>query len=35
MTPEFAKTFAARGEKDINAVVDEVVKAVRRNPSGK
>jgi len=35
MTTDLAKALAAKGEKDINAVVDEVVKAVRRNPSGK
>ena len=35
MTVDFANAFAAKGEKEINAVVDEAVKAVRRNPSGK
>ena len=35
MTADFAKAFAGKGEKEINAVVDEAVKAVRRKPSGK
>ena len=35
MMSDFAKAFAAKGEKEINAVVDEAVKAVRRSPSGK
>ena len=35
MTADFTKAFAAKGEKEINAVVDEAVKAVRRNPFGK
>ena len=35
MTAHFAKAFAGKGEKEINAVVDEAVKAVRRNPSKK
>ena len=35
ITADFAKVFAAKGEKQINAVVDEAVKAVRRNRSGK
>ncbi len=35
MTAHFAKAFAGKGEKEINAVVDEAVKAVRRKPSGK
>lgn len=35
MTADFAKAFTAKGEKDINAVVEEAVTAVRRNPSGK
>lgn len=35
MTADFAKAFAGKGEKEINAVVDEGVKAVRRKPSRK
>ena len=35
MTADFAKAFSAKGEKEINAVVNEAVKVVCRNPSGK
>jgi len=35
MTTEFAKAFAGKAEKDVDALVDEAVKTVRRKPSGK
>ncbi len=35
MTADFAKAFAGKGEKAVNALVDEAVKAVRRKPSRK
>src|SRR5260370_42275152 len=33
MTADFAKAFAGKGEKTVNALVDEAVKAAPRNPS--
>lgn len=35
MTADFARAFAGKGEKAINALVDEAVKAVRRKPARK
>ncbi len=35
MTADFAKAFAGKGEKTVNALVDQAVKAVRRKPSRK
>ena len=35
MTAQFAKAFAGKAEKEVDALVDEAVKAVRRKPSGK
>ena len=35
MTADFAKAFAGKGGKAVNALVDEAVKAVRRKPSRK
>jgi len=35
MTAEFAKAFAGKGEKAVNALVDEAVNAVRRKSSRK
>ena len=35
MTADFAMAFAGKGEKKIEALVDEAVKAVRRKSPGK
>jgi prevent-host-death family protein len=35
MTAEFAKAFKGKTEKEVNALADEAVKAVRRKPAGK
>jgi prevent-host-death family protein len=35
MTAQFAKAFAGKAEKEIEALVDEAVKTVRRKPSRK
>jgi len=35
MTADFAKAFAGMAEKEVEALVDEAVKAVRRKPSRK
>jgi prevent-host-death family protein len=33
MTAQFAKAFAGKAEKEVDALVDEAVKAVRRKPA--
>jgi prevent-host-death family protein len=35
MTADFAKGFAGKAEKEVEALVDEAVKSVRRKPSRK
>jgi prevent-host-death family protein len=35
MTVQFAQAFAGKTEKEVDAIVDDAVKAVRRKPSGK
>ena len=35
MTAQFAKAFAGKAEKEVDALVDEAVKAVRANPPGR
>ena len=35
MTAQFARAFAGKAEKEVEALVDEAVRAVRRNPSRK
>jgi prevent-host-death family protein len=35
MTADFAKAFAGKAEKEIETLVNEAVKVVRRNPSRK
>ncbi|MEX0958313.1 MAG: type II toxin-antitoxin system prevent-host-death family antitoxin [Burkholderiales bacterium] len=35
MTAQFAKAFAGKAEKDIEALVGEAVKAARRKPAAK
>lgn len=35
MTAEFAKAFAGKAEKEVEGLVDEAVKAVRRKSAAK
>jgi len=35
MTAQFAKAFAGKAEREVEALVDEAVKSVRRKPSRK
>ena len=35
MTADFARAFKGKTEKEVNALANEAVKAVRRKPPGK